>query len=834
MKTQLSFLTAFLAVFFLTASLSTHGQAVDLPFTEDFEAYDNTDDFLANSGWTTIDADGDGNNWFLHYDNTDDINVMASRSWDGAALDPENYLVTPQLNLPSLNGESQIILRYHVAASGNNFFQEHYKVVVSTGGNDASDFIDDHIVFEETLTATESGWNFAQREINISGFAGAPIYIAIVHFDSSDQDRLLINNFSVELVSFDDDLPFIENFNAYADTYDFLANSGWTTIDEDGDGNNWFLHSMNDKKVMASYSWDGTALEPENYLITPQIQLPQETGDGHILLTYEIAATGNNFFQENYKVVVSTTGNGASDFTDEHIVWEETLGAATSGSNFALRIIDLEAYAGQAVWIAFVHYDCTDQDALLLNNVAIRNITSAVLHPEMAEYNPLNPADISTTIHWINASEVTAIHHGSAQLVEGTDYTVTDQGEGTALLTFMASYFEDAEANIVFTLSFDAGDPVQFTVIIDVVVDPASLNPGIADFDPQNPADVSTTIDWGSAGAVTGLKAGADVVDPAHYAVEGNVLTIAAGFFADAEPGFIMFHVSFDLGADAVFVVRVFDHSVHPLPFAENFTGLDELGGTTPEEWLPNGWRSVDADGDDYNWYWVPVMENDAVSYGRMQSRSAVQVDGTWIALTPDNWLITPEIQLDPITGEGQSINLTFRVAPGASTPGFKLEHYSVMISYTDLDPASFMEIYSETLSQDHPQNELQLRDVELSFYEGQTVYIAFRHHDVSDMDRLLMSDVQIKKHGDDTGISDPQAASLRIYPNPARDIIHIASDARIREVSLTGITGNVVLHQRMDDSSSQLNISNLVEGIYLLRAVTEQGTILRKLQVVK
>ena len=182
-------------------TLQAMAQAVDLPFNEDFEAYADTEDFLANSGWTTIDHDGDGNNWFLHYDETDDINVMASRSWDGELLTPENFLITPQLNLPDLSEGETIVVGFHVDASGNNFFEEHYKVVVSTAGNDPDDFIDDHIVFEETLTADESGWNFVLREIDISGFAGAPVYIAIVHYDCTDQDRLLIRDIQVDVVA---------------------------------------------------------------------------------------------------------------------------------------------------------------------------------------------------------------------------------------------------------------------------------------------------------------------------------------------------------------------------------------------------------------------------------------------------------------------------------------------------------------------------------------------------------------------------------------------------------------------------------------------------------
>ncbi len=831
MKRLVLIFNVFIIVVFLIP-FQASAQAVDLPFSEDFEAYSDNDDFLNNSGWSTIDQDGDGNNWFLHYDDFDDINVMVSRSYDNAPLNPENYLITPQLNLPALGDGETLMVHYHVAASGNNFFEEHYKVVISTTGNNAGDFIDDQIVFEETLTSDESGWNFALRELDISMYAGAPVYIAIVHYDCTDQDRLLINNFSVSVILEGDDLPFAENFNAYETTEDFLTGSGWSTIDADGDESNWFLHSINEGKALASQSWDGVALTPENYLVTPQIQLPQQPGDGHILLTYDIAATGNNFYEEHYKVVVSTMGSGAEDFTDDNIVFEETLTAAESGSNFALRVINLDDYAGESVYVAFVHYDCTDQDMLLLNNVAIRHINSAFIHPLEAAHNPLNPVDLSTTVNYINASEITAIHDGANELTEGVDYTITPGDNNTEILTFMADYFEDADSDIVFEISFDVGDSEQFTVVIGLVIEDATISPAFATYYPQEPNDVSTTISWGNATTVAAVYDGDDELNPDHYAVVANELTIVAGYFNEVEPGYVYFRVVFDVGNDARFVVRVFDDSVLSMPFAENFTGLELLGEDSPEEWLPNGWRSIDANGDGHNWYWVPMMDGDQVSFGRMQSRSAVQIDGEWEALTPDNWLITPEIQLDPITSEDQTIMLSFRVATGATTPGFKLEHYSVMISYTDLDPSSFMEIYSETLSEDHPQNDLQLREVELSFYEGQTVYIAFRHHDVTNMDRLLMSDVQINMLGDAVNVTDPDELVFNVFPNPAKDMVFIEAGSKIIDIRMISLSGKVIYQHHVNDTHHQVNTNMLPNGLYIIKATTNQGIVTHKVHV--
>ncbi|TVQ08621.1 MAG: DUF4623 domain-containing protein [Bacteroidetes bacterium] len=177
-----------------------------------------------------------------------------------------------------------------------------------------------------------------------------------------------------------------------------------------------------------------------------------------------------------------------------------------------------------------------------------------------------------------------------------------------------------------------------------------------------------------------------------------------------------------------------------PLPFMETFDGEGE---DTPDIWLPEGWVSIDANNDGFNWYWSPGPSADP--NGQMRSQSAYQDDeGDWQALSPDNWLITPRIFMTQ-PGENEKIQLSFKIATGAQTPGFRLENYSVLISTSDTEFESFENLWTETLTADFDQNVFYLRELDLSAYAGEEVYIAFRHHDVSDMDRLFLDDVFVE-----------------------------------------------------------------------------------------
>lgn len=180
-------------------------------------------------------------------------------------------------------------------------------------------------------------------------------------------------------------LPFYENFEG-----EVFPPAGWTVVDFDLDGHSWesYFNSTTSNHAALSASWETIALNPVNLLMTPAINLTGEEGQS-IFLKYMVAATGNNYYAEHYKVVVTVPGE------NENIVFQETLTELESGKNFAMRKIDLSAYAGDSVFITFVHSDCTDQDALLIDNVEVYatdlyQVTFNVDMRQVAEFNPNN------------------------------------------------------------------------------------------------------------------------------------------------------------------------------------------------------------------------------------------------------------------------------------------------------------------------------------------------------------------------------------------------------------------------------------------------------------
>ncbi len=167
----------------------------DLIFSEDFEAYNYFEDEgdiveLETGGWVLYDEDGDGRNWYV-FPSEFYTKVATSASWATSALTPENWLVSPAIDLSDYTDET-ISLEYRVYGQDPDWANEHYKVVVSTTDNLVASFIDANIVAEETI-----GDGIYFRNVDLSDFAGEVIYLAFVHYDITDMYRINFDKIQV-------------------------------------------------------------------------------------------------------------------------------------------------------------------------------------------------------------------------------------------------------------------------------------------------------------------------------------------------------------------------------------------------------------------------------------------------------------------------------------------------------------------------------------------------------------------------------------------------------------------------------------------------------------
>jgi hypothetical protein len=80
------------------------------------------------------------------------------------------------------------------------------------------------------------------------------------------------------------------------------------------------------------------------------------------------------------------------------------------------------------------------------------------------------------------------------------------------------------------------------------------------------------------------------------------------------------------------------------------------------------------------------------------------------------------------------------------------------------------------------------------------------------------------------TGISDPYISNCTIYPNPAKDIIHIDMTSNIIEGKLLNCLGKTVLTFKPgNENTITLQTTGLSSGYYIIQLITKDGSVFNK-----
>ena len=151
-------------------------------------------------GWTMFDNDSDENNWT--YDDGSKKGMahsgkgcMYSASYinNYGALEPDNWLVSPQL---TLGGTMKVWLK----GQDEDAYGEHFAIYLSLAGNSKADFLDANGNLLNTVVTlvpeTETTNEYQEYTADLSSYSGQG-YIAIRHFNCYDQFYLVVDDFGL-------------------------------------------------------------------------------------------------------------------------------------------------------------------------------------------------------------------------------------------------------------------------------------------------------------------------------------------------------------------------------------------------------------------------------------------------------------------------------------------------------------------------------------------------------------------------------------------------------------------------------------------------------------
>lgn len=157
-----------------------------------------------------------------------------------------------------------------------------------------------------------------------------------------------------------DTIPWNEGFE------DVSSLQCWVIMDFDGNTNdNWTRNTSSSNIHSGSACMRATynSQAPANdWLVSPQIQIPADANG--LSLIWFVRGVAYQTYQPHYTVLLSTTGSDTASFTD-------TLFAENYSGDYVVRNVNLDAYAGQDVRVAFVH-DSYNDNGIYIDDVAVR------------------------------------------------------------------------------------------------------------------------------------------------------------------------------------------------------------------------------------------------------------------------------------------------------------------------------------------------------------------------------------------------------------------------------------------------------------------------------
>jgi hypothetical protein len=199
--------------------------------------------------------------------------------------------------------------------------------------------------------------------------------------------------------------------------------------------------------------------------------------------------------------------------------------------------------------------------------------TQPSISPQTKEYDLDSSADAKTTITWGTATSVVSIVDDDKYTLEaGTHYNVADNVPGvSANLTilgspYLAGKLTDIGDKVVLTIDFNLGANATFT--ITATGTQPSISPTTAQYNLQSPANVKTTITWGTATSVVSIvDDNSTLVVGKDYTVTDTVPGVSANLTIRSSPylvqklgiladNVVVLTIGFDVGRDATLTIN--------------------------------------------------------------------------------------------------------------------------------------------------------------------------------------------------------------------------------------------------------------------------------------
>jgi len=554
-----------------------------------------------------------------------------------------------------------------------------------------------------------------------------------------------------------------------------LIASGWTLFNQDSDtgiATNWVRTTEDSNGIMASFSWyNSVVYSPNNYAFSPAINLTSYTGP--IKLSYKHAAQDPDWDAENYSLYVTTTPTVAAATTALHTQ------TSMNGINTLTEItFDLSSYAGQTIYLCYRHHNVSDQFNIIIDDIKVEKMLSNNLVLQSVVVQPFIAAGNQT-------------YSGSVKNIgtnNVTSYTVTWQSNGGALQTYNVTGVNIAPGA---THNFTHNIPLNAVSGVYNLIFNVSLVNGSADPDSSNNLLNKTTQ----------VPTGSTVFKPLIEKFTSSTCGPCASYNSSTfNPYYTAQNQNFNY-----------------IAYQMNWPGSGDIYYTA-EGGVRRDYYGVNA---------ITSLWIDGAEYSTSNSQAILTTHVNTEATKPGYFSLTANRNLS-----GGNAIVNYNITPFIT--GSYVLHAAVIEKLTTANTGSNGETSFKHVMMKMVPNAsgTTINTTAGTPITGQiSASLAGTNiEENSDLEVIIFIQnaatkeiMQSFKATDVLSLEDNTLTKIKLYPNPATNSIRF-TNIKEAAITITDVSGKVVLQSSVIDENSLINVSNLNSGIYFVNIKNESS----------
>ncbi len=611
---------------------------------------------------------------------------------------------------------------------------------------------------------------------------------------------------------------------------------GWRSLDADGDSYGWNNtadvigpgYGYKDNYCTMSYSSYSYATEngnqynlpltPDNYLVTEKKYAITESSQ----LSFMVCALDPQYCAEHYGVAITMADDASAE--DFFTIFEETIinekidewDGMTPQTEWVLRTIDLSKYAGEEVYIAIRHFNCFDQFAINVDDVALTTAEKSSRNEnevlgvmvfcgdELLTPEPISKRSFYTDFpgyeEYTYCVRVVYADYGMSEeqcvLIDAPMQCVAPRNLYSEL-----TVNENGEYGVSLTWPFDISDWLSY----DNDIPSSGFN------------NNGNSFYWGILlpNDILADYAGTSITKVKLYDYEAGSTTLLIYYGSSTAP-MIQKHIQNVTLEGTKQWIEVELDNVVPV------TGEDHI-------WVM-GYQSGTAilcqdTGNKYNGRWVSLNGTEWLDLRTLNSAyNYVWALKAYVtsAVETDRGVETQEFEL----AINENVNDNVTIVPidekvvATSTRDSEFQHYNVYRG-NDLNEMALLASptegkYFDVISQG------------VYYYQVRSVYKDGDETCESEPANSFQNPDQYYIKVELLNIGETNVNGMMVYPNPAKDNLTIKAEGMTR-ITISNTLGQVVYDNDVNTDNEVINMSQYDAGIYMVRITTENGSVVRK-----